>query len=64
MLEVVVVVLVEGAAPGVVAGLSVVVVVVVEVVADGVAGGAGFSVDPQAVKEATNARLAAARARF
>jgi hypothetical protein len=53
---VVVVVLVVVAVP---VGASVVVVVVVEV-----AGGVGFSVPPHAVKEATSARLAAARARF
>jgi hypothetical protein len=53
-----------GVAPGLVAGVSVV-VVVVEVVVEVAAGGAGVSEDPpQAVKEATSARLAAARARF
>jgi hypothetical protein len=64
--EVVVVVVVlapgAGVAPVVVAGVS---VVVVEVDVEVAAGGAGVSEDPpQAVKEATNARLAAARARF
>ncbi|PWT94786.1 MAG: hypothetical protein C5B53_12370 [Candidatus Melainabacteria bacterium] len=59
---VVVDVLAPGVAPGVVAGVS---VVVVEVEVEVAAGGAGVSEDPpQAVKEATSARLAAARARF